>query len=395
MSVALSLVAAVALSACGSSGGGGSAAASCDAAQTAAIEASFADETIPRDVGAVALVKDACGTRYFTRGAAKDLPQTALHLVGSNTKTYVASLVLLLVDDGSLSLSDSVTRWIADVPGGDAVTIEDLLHHTSGIYDYTSDPAYLADSLSHRSYEPRELLAIAFAHESAFAPGEAGKWGYSNTNYVMLGTIIESVTGQDVAQVLRERILTPIGAEATFFAGSEPLVGDVAYGRSFLGTNGADFLDPSAAWCAGNVVATIGDLADWAERRGNGSFHSPAMQAELIDGVPTGQDFTYGAALVMVGASALNGNGPAIGHGGDTVGYHSLAYYFPDRNVTIALVVDSDAGPTTGFPFGATYLADLYSTVVDPYFGTTPAPIPRRSVPCTDRRGRCPAASGW
>lgn len=363
---ALLAAACLALAGCGSSDG----VEPCDAAQTAAIQTVFADEAIPNDVGAVAVVKDACGSRYFTRGASQDLPETALHLIGSNTKTYIASLILLLVEDGRLSLSDPVTNWIPDVPGGDAVTIDHLLHHTSGIYNYTSDSAYLVDSLTHRKYQPRELVDIAFSKRPSFAPGEAGKWEYSNTNYVLLGMIIESVTGKDVAQVLRERILTPIGAKATFFNGSEPLIGDVAYGHSFLGTNGADFLDPSASWCAGNVVATIDDVVGWAEKRGSGSFHSPAMQAEMLRGVPTGQGFTYGAALVMVDNAGLNGNGPAIGHGGDSVGYHLLVYYFPTKDVTIAVIVDSDKGPTSGFPFGATYLGDLYMTVVNPYFGT-------------------------
>jgi D-alanyl-D-alanine carboxypeptidase len=365
----------LALAGCGSGDGGHAAAPpppACDAAQTTAIQASFSDEAIPSDVGAVALIKDACGLRYFTRGASQDVPETALHLVGSNTKTYIASLVLLLVGDGTLSLSDSVTQWVPDVPGGDAVKIEHLLHHTSGIYNYTSDPTYLADTLTHRTYTPRQLLDIAFSKPPSFAPGEAGKWEYSNTNYVILGVIIERVTGRDVAQVLRERILTPIDAQATFFKGSEPVVGDVAYGESFLGTNGADFLDPSATWCAGNMVASIDDVVDWAERRGNGSFHSPAMQAELLKGVPTGQGFTYGAALVILDQSGLNGNGPAIGHGGDTVGYHTLVYYFPEKKVTIALIVDSDKGPGASFPLGPSYLGDLYMTLVNPYFGTTP-----------------------
>lgn len=370
----------LALSACGSSTGGDPGSpASCDEAQTAAIAASFADTSvIPGDVGAVALVKDAsCGTRYFTRGAASDVPQTALHLIGSATKTYVASLVLLLVDDGALALSDPVSRWIPDVPGGDTVRVEHLLHHTSGIHDYTSDPAFLADTLRHRKYTPRELLDIAFARPPGFVAGEAGKWAYSNTNYVILGMIVESVTGMPVARVLRERILDPIGARATFFNGYEPVSGEIAYGETFLGTNGATYLDPSAAWCAGNVVASIGDLVDWTERRGNGSFHSPAMQAALTDGVPTlplppGQGFTYGAALVILDETGLDGHGPAIGHGGDTPGYHTLSYYFPGKKLTIAVIVDSDAGPTSGFPSGQTYLGDLYRTVVDPYFDMRP-----------------------
>jgi len=102
------------------------------------------------------------------------------------------------------------------------------------------------------------------------------------------------------------------------------------------------------------------------------------MQAELVDGVPTPpspatpwrQEFRYGAALVMVDESGLDGNGPALGHGGDTVGYHTLAYYFPNEQATIAVVVHSDRGPGSGFPFGATYLGELYMTIVEPYFGT-------------------------
>src|SRR5258708_4033352 len=120
---ALLAASSLALPGCGSSGAGDgveSSPAPCDAAQSMAIQAAFDDEAIPNDVGAVAVVKDAsCGSRYFTRGASKDVPETALQLIGSNTKTYIASLVLLLVDDGKLSLSDPVTKWIPDVPGGD------------------------------------------------------------------------------------------------------------------------------------------------------------------------------------------------------------------------------------------------------------------------------------
>ena len=71
----------------------------------------------------------------------------------------------------------------------------------------------------------------------------------------------------------------------------------------------------------------------------------------------------------MVDETGLDGNGPAIGHGGDTVGYHTLSYYFPDEQATIAVIVNSDKGPTSGFPFGPTYLGDLYMTIVNPYFG--------------------------
>lgn len=353
----------------------------CDDAQTKAIQAAFADETvIPAAVGAVGIVKDSsCGTRYFARGASKDVPATALHNIGSATKTYIASLTLLLIDDGKLSLTDSVTKWVPNVPGGDAVHVDHLLHHTSGIYNYTGDSSYMLGSrLLHQKYKPQDLLNIAIGHKPSFAPGADGKWEYSNTNYVLLGMIIESITGKDVAQVLHERILTPIGAQSTFYAGTDKVTGDFAPSTTFLGASGATAVDPSSSWACGNVTATIGDIVDWEERRGNGTFHSPAAQAELTRGVPTGASFAYGAALVMVpaGDPGLNGNGPAIGHGGDIDGYHTLVYYFPEKKVTIGVILDSDKGPGSGYPFGETYLLSMYMQLVNPYFGTKPPTKP-------------------
>lgn len=352
----------------------------CDDAQTAAIKAAFEDETvIPATAGAVALIKDpSCGYRYFTRGESKNVKETALHLIGSVTKTYIASLTLLLVEEGKLSLSDSVTKWVADVPGGDAVKVQHLLNHTSGISDYVTDTGFALNMTlqTKPKYTPRQLLDIGFAKAPAFTPGEAGRWAYTNTGFVLLGIIIESVTGKSLAEVLREKILTPIGAKATFFRGSETLVGDIAPGRTGLGMTGATAMDPSASWACGNIAATIGDVLDWEEKRGNGTFHSPAMQSVMLNGVATGGDYTYGAAMVIVGKTdkVLNGNGPAIGHGGDIIGYHTLAYYFPEKRATIALIVDSDKGPGSSFPLGATYLADLYDTLHNPYFGTKSKP---------------------
>lgn len=91
-------------------------------------------------------------------------------------------------------------------------------------------------------------------------------------------------------------------------------------------------------------------------------------------GVPTGAGFDYGAAVILADETMLNGNGPALGHGGDTPGYHNMVYYFPKKKATIAVMVDSDKGPTGGFPLGETYLEPMLMSVVDPYFGTTPAP---------------------
>jgi D-alanyl-D-alanine carboxypeptidase len=349
----------------------------CDDAQTAAIQKSFEDETIPAEIGAVAMIKDrSCGVRYFTRGASKGVSRDAVHLIGSATKTYVASTILLLAEEGKLSLNDSVKKWFPNAPGGDAVKVQNLLDHTSGIYNFSNDtlaymfPAFLLKA----KFTPNQLVNMAFGKAPTFAAGTPGKWEYSNTNYVMLGMIIEAVTGKPITNVIRERILTPIGAKSTFYYGYEPVVGTFAFGRSFLNTPGATALDPSSIWACGNMASTLDDLVDWTERRGSGAFHSAAMQAKLTAGVPTTMPKVgYGDALVIVDkeSTSLNHNGPAIGHGGDIVGYHNANYYFPNKKATISVMVLSDKGPSGSFPFGGTYLEPMLMTVVNPYFGTT------------------------
>lgn len=354
----------------------------CDDAQTAAIQKSFDDEAIPAAIGAVAIVKDrSCGVRYFTRGASKDVPRGAVHLIGSATKTYVASTILLLAEEGKLSLTDSVTKWFPTVPGGDAVKVQNLLDHTSGIHNFSNDmlgymfPAFFLKA----KFTPNQLVNLAFSKAPTFAAGTPGSWEYSNSNYVMLGMIIEAVTGKPITQVLHERILTPIGAKSTFYYGYEPIVGDFAFGRSFLNTSGATALDPSSIWACGNMAATMDDVVDWMEKRGSGAFHSPSAQAKMTAGATTSMPMvTYGAALVIVdqASTSLNHNGPAIGHGGDIVGFHNSTYYFPKKKATISVMVHSDKGPSGSFPFNGTYLEPMLMTVVNPYFGTTAPTTP-------------------
>lgn len=344
----------------------------CDATQTAAIQASF-DKAAPDDIDAEAVVKDAsCGVRYFTRGPSK-FPETSLHLIASNSKTHLASLILLLIEDGKLHFDDPVSTWIDKVPGGNAITIRHLLNHTSGLYNYSNSTFYQLAAATKKKYTPQELVDLAFGQKVSFSPGESGKWEYSNTNYVLLGMIVEKITGKPVEQVLRERILFPAGLTATFFYGKETVEGDIAPGKSFLGTNGATFMDPSAFWCAGSYVSTLTDLANWAELRGSGAFHTDASNAALMDTVPTvDPGLRYGAGIMVYDASATHGGGPAIGHGGDLVGYHSYGFYFPDKKTTVVVMVDSDKGKDGNFLTGSTYRSQVFFSVIDPLFGYVP-----------------------
>ncbi|SCF02371.1 Beta-lactamase [Micromonospora haikouensis] len=138
---------------------------------------------------------------------------------GSNTKTFTAVLALQLVDRGQLRLDAPVSRYLPQVvPNGRNITVRMLLNHTSGLFSYTGDEAFMAGLASdpQRVWTEAELLAVAFAHEPNFAPGTG--WSYSNTNYTLLGMIIEKLTGKGLPELVRQRIAAPLGLRHTYFA---------------------------------------------------------------------------------------------------------------------------------------------------------------------------------
>ena len=131
---------------------------------------------------------------------------------------------------------------------------------------------------------------------------------------------------------------------ATFFAGEEPVVGTLAKGRDTAGTDVTNYADPSYAWAAGAMVATPGDVALWIEQLGAGSFYDAATQALVTTpaAMSSQNGGSYGLGIEMLDAS-ITGIGPAFGHGGDIAGYHTQAFYFPEKKTTIVAIVDSDA----------------------------------------------------
>ncbi|HVH44677.1 MAG TPA: serine hydrolase domain-containing protein [Labilithrix sp.] len=337
----------------------------CDDAETAALQKSF-DAAHPSDTDAVLVVRTACGVRFFTSGPSK-YPATTLHRIASNTKTYVASLVLLLAEDGVIGLDSPASQWVEGVPGGTAIKVRHLLRHDSGLYDYTN--SVLLEGRNEKVWTPRELADISFKHKVEFAPGEG--WSYSNSNYVVLGMIAEKATGKPVEVLIRERILGPIGATATFFEGKEALPTQLAVGRDALGRDITNINHPSQYWCAGSLVATPGDLALWVEARGSGKFHSAKVNAELEQTLPTSatKDYRYGLGVMVFGPDATRGAGPGYGHGGDLFGYHSWGLYFPESKTTVALVIDSDKGTKGVFPFASSNSRDLLYATLDTLFG--------------------------
>ena len=299
-----------------------------------------------------AVITPECGLWRGAAGTAGDgEPLTSEHLlrVGSVSKTYVSAMILSLVADGSLGLDDTIDSWQPDIPGAEVITVRQLLDHTSGIFNYTDDEDFFAALLADpaRVYGPAELVAVATAHPPYFAPGE--DWYYSNTNYILLGMLIEAVTGESVATAIRNRLLAPRSLDHTFLDGDEPVQGALAHGFDRDSEDVTFALHPSAAWAAGAVVATAGDLADWAMALYGGDVVSPELHDDMLGlvdiskFVPGG---SYGLGVTAFDASLVGT--PLIGHGGAIPGFLSEMYYLPDHDSAIVAIVNSEeADPLT------------------------------------------------
>ena len=174
--------------------------------------------------GATLLVRRGDRTTLLARGFAETATKKQMRpadsfRIGSLTKTYVATILLQLAEEGRLSLDDRVSLFLPGlVPGGDKITIRQLLNQTSGLFDYEKDPLvlapYLAGNLAYR-WAPRKLVRIAVSHRPLFTPGT--RWSYSNTNYILAGLIVEAATGATLGQVLDRRLSEPLHLRHTTF----------------------------------------------------------------------------------------------------------------------------------------------------------------------------------
>lgn len=267
--------------------------------------------------------------------------------IGSLTKTFVATVVLQLVGEGRLSLDDSVERWLPGlVPNGDRITIRELLNHTSGLFDFTDDKAWVSTVIANpaRDWPPRDLVAVAMAHPPMFAPGTA--WWYSNTNYILAGLVVEQVTGTTLEQQLRKRIFEPLGLEATLLPTAPQIEGAHAHGYVGFATvpslNAGTYLDatslasPSIAWAAGGIVSNADDVTRFFSALLTDRLLRPDLLAQMRTVATTSQ---YGLGLWFLHPRC----GAAYGHFGDTPGYRNEVIASPDGRRAVEVMVNVDA----------------------------------------------------
>ena len=309
--------------------------------------------------GAVMLVRDGGRTVRLARGLADRARKAPMRVgdrfrVGSVTKTFVSTVVLQLAGEGRLSLDDTVERWLPGlIPNGQGITVRQLLNHTSGLYDYTDDPAVLQPYLhGHLRVvrAPRTLIARAIAHPPLFAPG--ARWSYSNTGYILLGLIVESAGGVSLGAQLEQRIFTPLGLRHTTFDTAPRISGRHAHGYLALGKRplrDVSVFSPSFAWAAGAIVSTAGDLARFYRALLQGRLLRPdllgAMKTTVAMGRP-GESYGFGLWKTRsMGLSPANklACGSVWGHNGDFPGYLSNAFSSEDAERQMVVLVNSDS----------------------------------------------------
>jgi D-alanyl-D-alanine carboxypeptidase len=314
--------------------------------------------------GAMALRRDGAQQSYATAGVADVQTQEPISArdrfrIGSITKGYVSTVVLQLVAEGRLRLDDSVERWLPGlVPGGDAISVRQLLNHTSGLYNYTDLPFYLQmlrEPL--KTWRPRELVRRAVAHPPLFAPGTG--WSYSNTNYILLGLIVAAADRfpgslQLAAPALEvyRRIVVPLGLWHTSFPLVDPDIhGPHAHGYvidappewglpPILDTTR---LNPSPIWAAGAIVSTLDDVADFHRALFTGELLRPDEQRELQTTVELGDGVGYGLGVMELPTPC----GTAWGHDGGMPTGISISLTSPDGTRQTVLTTTRDGNTWT------------------------------------------------
>jgi D-alanyl-D-alanine carboxypeptidase len=304
--------------------------------------------------GAVALVRTPSGTWQGAAGLSDLTTRTAMRpddrfRVASLTKTFVATVVLQLVAEGRLRLDDPVARWFPRlVPQASKITVRDLLNHTSGLYDFLSDKRVVKRASEDPVVviSPRQLVTFSASHPLLFRPGTS--WSYSNTNYILLGQIVEKVTGHNIQQELERRIFRPLGLTKTSFADG-PVEGEqrLAHGYSLGAGKPRDATDnwSGMVWTAGAIVSDTRDLARFFGALLGGYLLHRDLLRTMEKTVPDSQGGAYGLGLTNFPIIC----GKAWGHAGELPGYQSLVLASGDGRHIAVIAANGGSTPQGGF----------------------------------------------
>ncbi|MER6250041.1 serine hydrolase domain-containing protein [Streptomyces sp. NPDC001584] len=260
--------------------------------------------------------------------------------IGSVTKTFTVTALLELVDQGKVGLDDPIGTYIDGVPNGDRITLRELAGMRSGLFNYSADEDFYKALISNpdRPFTPQELLAYSFKHPVLFEPN--AKFYYCNTNLILLGLVVEKVSGVPLDRFIDREVVESAGLKHTVFPTGPEFPSPHAHGYTNQTASGkvedATDWNPSWGWAAGAMISDLPDMRSWAKALATGTLLTPATQAQRLDVVDALPGTGYGLGIFNVQGW--------IGHNGSLPGYGSLVLYLPESKATLVVLVNTDIG---------------------------------------------------
>jgi CubicO group peptidase (beta-lactamase class C family) len=263
-----------------------------------------------------------------------NVPEAKFRL-GSLTKQFTATLVLLLQQDGKLNINDPVSKYLSDSPPAWAkITLANLLGHTSGIPNFTSFKEFQAWSMN--SHTPAEEIAFFRDKPLDFEPGS--KFDYSNSNFIMLGVVIEKVSGKKYGDLLHERIFEPLGMNDSGLDRDELVLPRraVGYRPGAHGIEVARSESMTIPWSAGSIYSTTSDLLKWE----HGLFGGKILNAESLKLMTTPGKGNYGLGVFIENHDGVQ----VVSHGGGIEGFNTHLAYAPEKQIAVVVLSNVNGG---------------------------------------------------
>jgi D-alanyl-D-alanine carboxypeptidase len=285
-------------------------------------------------------------------------------LAGSVGKTFAAAVALQLIGEGKIHLDDKIAKylgrepWFSRLPNANDITVRQLMNHTSGLVRYEFKEQFTRDLTANpeKIWKPEELVAYLLDEKPPFAAGQG--WDYSDTNYIVLGMIIEKVTGRKFYDEANQRLLKPLKLNDTIPQDGPRLKGVV---QGYAGLNnpfggkdemiegGKFVINPQFEWTGGGYASTSQDLARWAKMLYESKAFPKKLLPQVVDGKPApmlGRETKYGLGVIIRQTPA----GTSFGHSGFFPGYMTDMMYFPEQRIAVAVQVNSSVPRNLGKP---------------------------------------------
>ena len=260
--------------------------------------------------------------------------------IGSNTKTFVVSVLLQLVSEGKLALDDPLSRFQlgVSIPNAGKITVRELCDMRSGLYEAYDTPQFAAlNGKVPKNFDQRTLVAWAVRHEPYFAPNQG--YRYSNTNYILLGLMIEAITKDSVAGEIRKRLIEPFGLAQTSFpqveAMPEPWVRGYGLDKNAQWQDVSNTVPVAFTWSAGAMISAVNDIRRWIKLYATGQASGQATYRDLINCIPFLGNTSFGLGITC--------SAGWYGYTGALPGYNTGDYYSPSTGMTILAWIDYQA----------------------------------------------------